>query len=154
MSESKLKQSDEVTPVNEWLEPFTNGVVVELPSKHKIKMKPVAIDELLRMGKIPDMLSSLAARSLWEGVPIDTVMDNNFQTAKDLTELMSIILPCCIVYPPIYSGEDELPEGMIKLEHLSVIDKLAIFQLALQPVDELKRFRNKQIGNVVNIPTS
>lgn len=156
MSESKIKQDKQinanlVTPINEWLEPYSEGVLIELRSMRKIKMRPVAMDELLRLGKIPDMLSSLAARSLWDTVPIDQAMEDNFKTANDLVELMSIILPSCIVYPPIYTGDAELPEGMIKLEHLSLLDKLDIFQLALQPVDVLVRFRNKQIGDVASI---
>ncbi len=152
MSESKLRE--QVTSVGEWLEPYTEGVLVELRSMRKIKMKPVAMDELLRLGKIPDMLSSLAAKSLWDVVPIDQAMENNFKTATELTELMSIIIPSCVIYPPIYTGNDELPEGMIKLEHLSLLDKLDIFQLALQPVDVLVRFRNKQIGSVADIQPS
>lgn len=146
--------NESVTSVSDWLQPFIEGVIVELPSGNKLRMKPIAMDDLLRMGQIPDMLTSLAAKTLWDVTPLDEVANDNFKVANDLSELLSIIVPCAVLEPKIYVGDGELPRGMIKLEHLSLVDKLAIFQLSIQPVDVLKRFRGQQIGNVALVQPS
>ena len=142
----------QVTSANEWLKPYIEGVPVMLPSGNVIKMRPVALDELMRNGSIPDLLTPVASTTLWEGITGDDISKNNYKIINDMSALASVILPSVIIEPKIYIGDGQLPEGMIKLEHISAADRLAIFNLAIQPVNVLEHFREKQIGNVEVVP--
>lgn len=139
------------TPASEWSKSFVEGVSVQLPSGKTIVMRPVAMDVLMSKGKIPDLLTPLAAKTLWDVLPLD-MMANDFKMASDLGRLMDIIIPAAVMEPKIYTGDGEVPEGSISIEWISLYDKVAIFQVAIQPVQVLDSFRDKQIGNVESLP--
>lgn len=144
----------EVTSASKWLKPYVEGVPVMLASGNVIKMRPVALDELMRNGSIPDLLTPVASTALYEGVFPEDVAKDQFKLINQMTELAATILPIVVVEPKIYIGNGPLPEGMIKLEHISVADKLSIFNLAIQPVNVLEAFRNQQVGNVESLPVN
>lgn len=141
----------QATTANEWLKPYIEGTTIKLPSGNVIKMRPVALDELMRNGSIPDFLSPVASTTLWEGINPDDINKDGFKIINQMSELASIILPNILIEPKIYTGDGTLPEGMIKLEHISVSDKMAIFNLAIQPVNALEAFRKEQERDVENL---
>lgn len=145
-------QVNTVTQASDWLKSYEEGVIVELPSLHTIRMRPVALDVLLSSGKIPDLLTPLASKTLWDVMPLDKAQ-TDFKLAGDLTKLMDIVVPAAVLEPKIYLGTGELPKGHIRLEHLSIFDKVCIFQVAIQPVSVLDSFRGKQIGNLESLLT-
>lgn len=138
----------QVTSASEWLKPYIEGVTVIIHSGKVIRMRPVDLVELMRNGTIPDLLTPVASSALWEGVIGDDIAKDNFKQINRMLDLADLILPTVVLEPKIYIGEGQLPEGMIKLEHFSVPERLAIFNLATQPVNVLEAFREKQIGDV------
>lgn len=151
---STLAEDMKPTPASEWLQPYVEGVILSLPSGNRVKLRPINLDYLMLQGKIPDLLTPLVSKTLWEGeLDIDGIAEQNFKMARDLNELLSIIVPSAMMEPKIYLGDGDLPEGSITLEHLPMTDKLAIFQIATQPANNLVHFRNQQIGNVAPLST-
>lgn len=140
------------TALDNWKKPFTEGVEVTIPSGNVIKMRPVSLEDLMRKGKIPDFLTPVASKALWDSVPLEDMGTDGYKAANDLNQLMALIVPASVVEPKIYVGDGECPDDAIPLEYLSLLDKLAVFQLALQPVNVLVSFRGKQIGMLASIP--
>lgn len=138
----------EVTSAQKWLKPYIEGVPIILHSGNVIRMRPVDLTELVRNGTIPDLLTPVASSALYQGVIPEDIAKDNFKLINQTMELANTILPIVIIEPQIYTGNGPLPEGMIKLEHISAPEKLAIFNLAIQPVNVLEHFRDQQVGNV------
>lgn len=140
------------TDASSWKKPFVEGIEVQLPSGNVVSMRPVALDELIRRGTIPDLLTPIATRAVWEAIPQDKLLEDGFKLATELGDLMALIIPASVINPSIYTGDGDAPEGSIKLEHISVADKMSIFNLAIQPVNVLASFRLQQIGSVEPVP--
>ncbi len=136
------------TSAAEWRKAREEGYVVTLPSGHVARLRPVALDVLIISGKLPDLLTPLAAKSLWIETDGEEIA-NEAEKAKGYAELINIIVPAAMVEPRVVddpTGDDE-----ISLEDIDFADKAAIYQLATQPAEVLRRFRDKQKRNVAAV---
>lgn len=136
------------TSAAEWRKPREEGYVVTLPSGHVARLRPVALDVLIVSGKLPDLLTPLAAKSLWVETDGEKI-GNEAEQAKGYAELVNIVVPAAMVEPRIVDepeGDDE-----ISLEDIDFADKVAVFQLATQPAEVLRRFRDKQERDVAAV---
>jgi hypothetical protein len=129
------------------------GVVVELPSGYKVRLRPVAIDGLMAGGEIPDLLTPIAARSLWTVTGPEEIAARA-ELAAGFIGLVRAIVPAALVEPRI--APDDRPDGElgddeIKLDDLDFSDKLAIFQLATQPAAVLRSFRERQAAGMAAV---
>lgn len=139
------------TPGATWRQPRLEGYVVNLPSGNFARLRPVAIDILIANGKIPDLLTPIAARSLWEETATDQIA-NQAEMAKGFADLVNIIVPAAMMQPRIVDnpqGDDE-----ISLDDLDFGDKLAIFQLATGGSATLKAFCKQQAANLAALLNS
>lgn len=134
-----------VTSGKEWRKANKEGFVIELPSGNVVKMRPVAIDALVMAGKIPDVLSSVAAESLWIQTDEDKLRGQT-ETIKRYTELVNLIVPLALLEPRVV--DNPTSDDEIALDDIEFMDKTFIFQITLQPAGVLRRFRLQQAGDV------
>lgn len=143
--------SNQVTSGRAWRKPREEGFIINLPSGNVAKLRPVALDRLVLTGRIPDLLSPVAAEALWVQTN-EAEMKGQGELLKRYTELVNLIVPFALMEPRIVespTGDDE-----ITLDDLDFTDKVAIFQVATQPATVLKRFREQQAGSLVAVHDS
>jgi hypothetical protein len=137
----------EITPASEWRKPREEGVIVKLPSGKNIKLRPVALDRLMVLGSIPDLLSPLAGQMLWSEVPVTEIISDP-QAATNFTNLVNQIVPLAIMEPTVVPDGQQPSNDEIRLEDIGFSDKFAIFQIVIQPAEVLASFRHKQVGSL------
>lgn len=142
--------SNEPTPGKDLRKRREEGFVVDLSADCAVKVRPVAIDRLILAGKIPDYLTTIAAKQLWGRTTGDELTDA--EIAKQYAELVNLVVPLALVSPRVVenpTGEDE-----ISLEDLDFRERTTIYTLAVGPVELLRRFRDRQARDVAALPDS
>jgi hypothetical protein len=120
----------ELTPIGLW-KPKT--WLVKLPgSGNVVRVRTINLIDAIRRGQVPNTLLPLARKvAVGGGLNINTITDDEM---KAMLELMAWIVTKCIVFPAIYDGEGEPPEGSVPIAWLSQEDQGAITNWALQGV--------------------
>lgn len=140
-----------IMSAEEWRQPFEEGVRIQLPSGKWVKLRAISIDSLLSEGVIPDVLTSIASRTIWDEIPIDS-LGTDYKLGSEFTALINQLIPVAMVEPKVCKlGRAPLSDE-IELKHISFADKVAIFQVAIQPTEWLYSFRDKQIGSLEGVP--
>lgn len=137
-----------VTSGASWRQARQAGSVVMLPSGNVIKMRAVPLDQLIITGQLPDLLTPIAAKSLWTTTD-EKEIGNTLDLAKGYIELVNRIVPMAVVAPKIVdrpAADDE-----IELLDLDFGDRVAIFQLATQPAGVLAEFRREQAAKLAAV---
>ena len=142
---SKNGSTKKVTLGKAWRKAREEGEAVALPSGNVARIRPVALDVLLTSGNLPDLLSPIAAKTLWTEVDTDQIADMA-ETAIGMAELVNIVCQASFVEPRIV--DEATADDEITLEDIDFLDKTSVFQLATQPAEVLRRFRQQQEGNV------
>lgn len=128
-----------------WRNPREEGVVVLLPSGNAARLRPVGFDLIVRLGRLPEGLVSVAIDAINGG-------EGKFEapkTRKDVetyVDFYNAICECSFIQPRIVTepkGEDE-----IALEDLSWADKKYVSQFLNLPAAHLAVFRQEQTGDV------
>jgi hypothetical protein len=140
-----------VTPANQWREPREKGYLVTLPSGNVARMRPVALDVMILDGTLPDLLSPIAAKTLWTETDIEEI-GNIGELAAGMAELFGHVCRASFLEPRIADVED-LGEGEIALDDVSFDDKAFVFQLAIQPAQVLRKFCEQQAAGVGTVRT-
>lgn len=136
------------TPGSAWRKPREQGEIVTLPSGNVARLRPVAVDALLAAGRIPDLLSPIAAKTLW--VETDTAsIAEQAESAKGFADLINLIVPLAMIEPRVVDNPEG--EGEIALEDVDFSDKIAIFQLATGGSTVLRQFRLNQEKRVATV---
>lgn len=156
-----------MTSAAEWRQAREEGYVKQLPSGRCVKLRPASIDIMMRNGMIPDVLSDMAAKVLWETASeLEALLTNNPELRNQYLDLVNCIVPAVVVEPRVLGlgersdlaemGDGEqiqpLEAGTILLEDISFRDRDAIFQIALLPAESLRSFRIGQKGDVEAVP--
>jgi len=128
----------EVTGASVWKQPFKEGVEARLPSGKVIKLRPVALDVLLQSGDIPDFLTPIAAKTLWDETPLEDI-ENQTEMAVNFTQLVNTIIPAAILEPKVVQGEP-VNDDEISLNWIEFPDKVWIFNVVIQPVELMRKF--------------
>lgn len=139
---------ERVTSGAAWRKPREEGYVVRLPSGNMARLRPVALDMLIVGGKLPDLLTPIAAKSLWTETDTATLGDQ-VELAKGYAELVNLIVPNAMMDPVIVEKPEA--DNEITLDDLEFSDKVAIFQLASGGTTLLKNFREQQAPNVESV---
>ena len=137
------------TPGATWRKPREVGETVRLPSGNIATLRPVALDQLMLSGKIPDLLTPIAAKSLWTETDTGMIADQ-VETAKGFAELVNLIVPAAVIEPRIVA--EPAADDEITLADIEFSDKIAIFQLATGGATVLKSFREQQEKRVEPVP--
>lgn len=129
------------TPASRWRKVRREGVVIPLPSGNAARIRPVALDVMLAGGQIPDILSPLAAKTLWTEIELDQI-GNVMELATGMADLVNLVCRAAFVEPRIVDepqGDDE-----VAIEDIDFHDRAAVFQLAIGPARDLELFRQRQ----------
>lgn len=142
--------SDQLTPTpgSAWRKPREQGEIVTLPSGNVARLRPVAVDALLAAGRIPDLLSGIAAKTLWSETDTASIAEQAEQ-AKGFADLINLIVPLAMMEPRVVA--EPAGDGEIALEDVDFSDKIAIFQLATGGSTVLRTFREQQARNVAAV---
>lgn len=154
-SKQTKKKKREVTPAADWRSPRVDGVEIDLPSGKVARLRPVDMSVMLLDGTIPDLLSPLAAKSVWLGVDTPSAEDEKGyekikEIAPDLLKLYNIVTKAAFVYPRVV--DDPKEEDEITLDDIDAVDKVAVFSYVTQGVAVLEFFRDQQSADVGPVP--
>lgn len=137
------------TSASEWRKIRRDGYTVTLPSGNSATLQSIALERLIEKGDIPDYLTPVAAKSLWVETEPDSIASND-DLSKKFIELINYIVPLAMVVPAVVSNPDEGREE-ITIDDIDFMDKLAIFNLAIQPSSVLRSFRDQQAERMASI---
>lgn len=141
----------EVTPAAEFRRMREEGVPQTLLSGRKVRLRTVTPDRLLRSGKVPDILTPLVTKMLFEDVAneeLNAFIAPRQQQAQNLEmiESLNIVCQAGMLYPRIV--DDPQAEDEISIDDLSLADRGWVFKLVFQPAEVLSRFRLESLGDV------
>lgn len=146
----KTTKPTAVTSAADWRKPREEGVVVTLPSSgHNVRIRPIAMDVLLKHGKIPDILTPIAAKTVWIEEDPEEIA-NVAETAKGYAELINLIVLAAVVEPKVVEADPQDDE--ITLDDIEFGDKVAIFNLATAGASAMENFRKRQAAALVSVP--
>jgi hypothetical protein len=124
---------------------FDEGVPIILPSGVEVHLRPITPEALLRAGKIPDTVTPIVTKALYEPdktqAALDEFIKEERQTPEEtLTMLTTISVVCeaAMVDPSL-------------MPYLSFQDKGFIFRIAFLPAEVLSRFRARSLGDVERV---
>ena len=147
----KMQDEPEVTPAAAFRRVRERGVVVRLPSGRRVRMRNVQPSHLLKLGRIPDVLTPLVLKILYGKAQQDDF--DNFFTLREqvdealgVIESMRIVCTAALLEPRIV--EEAVGEDEIQFEDLSDTEKTWIFNLAFLEAEGLSSFRDGQAADV------
>jgi len=140
------------TKGSDWRRPRVEGETVRLPSGNVAVLRPVALDHLIISGKLPDLLTPIAAKSLWTETDTATIADQ-VETAKGFAELVNLIVPAALLLPRVVDNAQD-DDDEIELADIEFADKVAIFQLSTGGSTVLRTFREQQEKHVEPVSDS
>lgn len=137
------------TSGRQWRKPREEGFLVQLPSGNVCRLRPLSPDLMLSMGEIPDLLTPLVEKMLFEGADIGEVtqaLDKAIDPAEqfdagNLLRLIRFIDAFCVralIAPRIV--ENPQAEDEISIYDLGLQDRFAIYQYCIQPAEVLYSF--------------
>ncbi len=133
-----------------WRVARRDGFIITLPSGYVAKLRPVALDVLITSGKLPDILTPIAAKTLWMEEEISDIA-NIPEMAKGFADLVNFVLPAAFMEPVVVCDR-EPKAGEISIEDIDFADKVAVFNLATSGAATMSKFREQQARNVVAVP--
>lgn len=118
-----------------------------LPSGNSARIRPVALDVLLRQGEIPDLLTPFVAQMVYSGV--DTSELDKLLSPEKLTEqstemlkLIDAVVTAAFLEPRIV--ENPQADDEISIADVELADRGTVFSLAVLPANDLRRFLARQ----------
>ncbi len=124
-----------------WRQPREEGVAITLPSGHVARLRPVALDVMIAHGELPDLLTPLAAKTLWTEIEAKEIGDTA-ELATGTIELFNLVCRAAFVSPRVV--DDPQADDEIGLADIAFEDKSAVFQLCIQGARALELFRERQ----------
>lgn len=131
------------------------GVPCELPTSTPeapriVNIRSVGADFLIRLGRVPDTLTSVLAAHLSNRQP-------RLETKEDLeawVQFIDLYVKEAVVVDgrPAIKDEPDYDAGELHLDDLTLEDKLFIFTVANAPVREMERFRYQPRRDVESVP--
>lgn len=145
----------DVTPATEIRSMREQGVPQTLLSGIKVRMRTVTPDKLLRSGRVPDILTPLVSKMLFESVAneeLDKFIEPREQVKENLEMIDSLNVVCeaALLYPRIVA--EPVADDEIMAEDLSLADRGWVFKLAFQEAHILRRFRLETTRDVESVP--
>ena len=137
------------TSAAEWRRLRQEGYTITLPSGNVATLRPVPLDKLIQKGEIPDYLTPVAARSLWIESESDKIAEDG-DLNKKFIELINYIVPLAVIIPAIVENPEDGKEE-ITIDDVDFMDKVAIFNLAIQPSSVLRSFRDQQEERMASV---
>lgn len=136
-----------LTPAKEmrWLR--EEGAFVRLPvSGWVVKMRTVTPDRLLRLGNMPDTLTSFVVNMVYGKLSKDAVFEflapkEKAEEAAAMLESLRVVCEAALVYPRLVL--EPVADDEISIDDLEVADRGWIFRLAFASAEALYPFRHE-----------
>lgn len=127
-----------------WRQPRTEGYTKELPSGAVARLRPVSPDQLIAAGEVPDILTPLVLKMLFQGSDGSelsqlTQPEQVLSHAGETVKLINAICRLAFVQPRIV--DDPQTDDEISIDDVAIIDRSFVFQLVTQPAEVLRDFR-------------
>lgn len=133
------------------------GVVQTLLSGRVVRLRTVTPDRLLRLGKLPDILTPLVIKMFYEGVApsdLDKFLDQR-ETVEEILEQVESLRVVCVaglLEPRVVDNPVAADE--ISIDDLTLSERGWIFRLVFQEAEFLATFRFGQAPDVETVPDS
>jgi hypothetical protein len=141
-----------VSSGSEWRKRRERGELIQLPySGYIVRIRTVRPDELLKLGKIPQILTTLLLEEIYgkgEDNKYEKFLEDNETTEEALAMLESLRVACVagMVEPKIVDNPTQ--DNEISIDDIELSDRAYIFRLVFAPSDALSRFRYKPPSDV------
>jgi hypothetical protein len=109
------------------------GIPQTLLSGVEVRMRPARLDVLLESGDIPDILTPMLIKGLYESIAED-VNDFAMEPQQNKKEIIERIRAMDAVGRSVLIEPDQI-------QYLSLGDRMWLFKLAFMPAEVLSRFR-------------
>lgn len=128
----------------EWRKAREIGELVPLPSGLSARLRPADLMKMVKLGRIPDLLSPIAAKMVWSEQEPEEI-GQTLDMAMEYYDLINIVLPAIFVYPKIVTDDGaELADDEIILADVGPDDRVIAFNLAISGVSAMRNFRERQ----------
>ncbi len=143
-SSKQVPNGQQPSTALEWRKAREVGELVPLPSGLSARLRPADLMKMVKLGKIPDLLSPLAAKVVWaEQEPGE--IGETLEMAMGYYDLISIVIPSIFVYPKVVMDDGaELADDEILLADIGQDDRVIAFNLAISGVSAMRQFRERQ----------
>lgn len=140
-----------------WRQPRTEGYLKELPSGAVARLRPVSPDQLIVAGEVPDILTPLVLKMLFQGsdgselTKLVTSNEESLTHARGTMTLINAVCRAAFVQPRIVA--EPATDDEISIDDVTVLDRYFVFQLATQPAEVLRDFRlSPETTDVATVP--
>ena len=136
--------TNQVTAGREWRQAREEGYIQHLPSGKVVRLRPVSPDQLIVLGNVPDRLTPLVLRMVYEGSDAElmdafTEPNTTAAEARESIELFNVVCRLAFVAPRII--ENPQADDEISIDDVSLADRGFVFRLATGPAELLRTFR-------------
>lgn len=148
MNENELPVSSGL----EWRKKRERGELVQLPySGYIVRIRTVRPDELLKLGKIPQVLTTLLLEEIYgkgEDDKYEKFLSENEtpQAALEMLESLRVACVAGMVEPKVV--ENPTRDDEIAIDDIELADRAYIFRLVFAPSEALHRFRYQPPSDV------
>jgi hypothetical protein len=146
-----MNNGETPTKGSDWRKPREEGFVLALPSGNAARIRPVALDVLLRNGEIPDLLTPFVAQMVYSGVDTDELdkllsPEKLTEQSGEMLELIDAVVTAAFVEPRIVA--DPQADDEISIADVELADRGTVFSLAVLPANDLRRFLERQTSDM------
>lgn len=134
-----------VTSGKAWRRDYEEGVELTFPSGNVASIRPISVDLLFILGKIPDGLTSIVMKALTsgEGFNFDLSDPESYRLYR---QLLDGVAEAAFVNPRIV--KEPVADDEVMVNAIDVQDKDFLMQFFNQPASALHTFREQQKRDV------
>jgi hypothetical protein len=140
------------TSAQEWKAVRREGELIELPSGRMARLRPVALMELFKLGRIPNSLMKIVAQLTHsESVePMVGSIEKSIQSIEEFSKLLDLLTCSCFVEPRV--TEDDPGDDEIHVDDVTFEEKSFVLEYSQTPARAVRNFRLQQtlIAGVVS----
>jgi len=152
MARARQKSAPAPTAGADW-RTDRQGFVKTLLSGKRARLRAVDVGLLALSGEIPDFLTPMVLKMLFGGEDAEPELDSieaALGISGDMLPLINLICRAAFVEPRIVDDPQATDE--ISIDDVALEDRLMVFQLVIQGVEALRRFRYEPAADVGAVP--
>src|SRR5580765_7201439 len=138
MSKANGRGAASPTSALTWKKPYVEGELVEFPSGNVARLKPMSLDTLIRLGRVPNVLLGLVASDLIGKTDDETPLSDE-EVTSELVRMMDTLALTMFLEPRVV--EENPGSAEISVDMVSMTDKQFLMELVLDGSHKLRSFR-------------
>lgn len=132
-----------ITSAKEWRRGREEGVLFHFPSGFLARVRTVNVGTFIRLGHIPDVLTSIVEKALRGDTDFDKL---TIEELEQLQAIYDIYCETCFMEPKVV--KENPTDDQLMPDDISDIDKQTLFTFMGAPASMLAEFRPYQADNV------